>query len=115
MNERELIHERQIGSVLIQTYASPEEIPPEEVFEFQEDIVAVRSGKFVYFTTTVEVHFGPFVGTDHLGCCAYNNREDFTGLSYWRDMVRKAAQDCRRTILHQQKTANHWATRLRQL
>jgi len=101
--QRTLIHERQIGRVLIQTYTMPEEIPPEDVFESQKDIDVIHAGLIAYFAVQVEVHFGPFYGIDYLGGCAYYSPEDFIGPGYWRDMIHEAAKDCRQSILYQQK------------
>lgn len=56
----------------------PEETAPEDSFEFQDDIDAVRNGTVEWFCATVVVSWnGREVGRDSLGACAYNSIREF--------------------------------------
>lgn len=57
---------------------APEESPPEDTFEFPEDIAAVHNGDVAYFCAKVSVHKGEYeIGADYLGCCAYYSVDEF--------------------------------------
>lgn len=61
----------------------PEDMAPEESFEFEEDIAAVRNGAVEWFQALVVVYLKGKdgaerrIGWDSLGGCAYRTRAEF--------------------------------------
>lgn len=101
----------------------PEDMVPEDSFEFQDDIDAVRNGTVEWFCARVVVYHGDMrVAWDSLGGCAYNSvREFYTSHRdpdpmnrncsamraarggvyighYFPDMVRQAIREARETL-----------------
>lgn len=80
-----------------------EDEAPEDHFEDERIVAAIRGGDLAWFTArvTVEKH-GIVIGSDYLGACAYDSPEDFcTGEnrgSYFRDMVREAVTHARQNL-----------------
>lgn len=62
----------------IRLIAHPEDTPPEDAFEFEDDIESVRNGDVEYFCAEVAVYKnGHKIGSDYLGACAYRTFKDF--------------------------------------
>ena len=60
--------------------AEDEDMPPEDVFQFQDDIDAVRNGRVDYFMAVVEIeckNTGHTIGRDTLGACTEKSASDF--------------------------------------
>lgn len=56
---------------------TPCDTDPRDHFEFPEDIEAVESGRVSWFDARVRVLLdGEEVGSDYLGCCAYDTPEE---------------------------------------
>jgi hypothetical protein len=83
--------------------AIPEDMDPADSFDCEESIEEIRSGALDWFQARVRVTLdGQEIGTDYLGGCAYRRALDFvTGEDrngYFRDMVRQAVSEARRSI-----------------
>jgi hypothetical protein len=69
-----------------------EDTPPEESFDtdvFADHIRAIHNGEVMYFCAKVTASFnGLELAQDYLGCCDYENYEDFTAepSDYYADM-----------------------------
>lgn len=62
----------------VELRVSPCEIAPADSFEFPEDIEAVENGSVEWFDARVVVLLdGREVGSDLLGCCAYETVREF--------------------------------------
>lgn len=112
------------GEFTVRLRIEPEETPPEDMFEFREDIDAIHNGTVDWFVAIVEVlRNGHVIGRDTLGGCAYNSiREFYTAhrdpdpmnrnssimraaqgdnvaiCHYFPDMVRQTIADARATL-----------------
>lgn len=101
-----------------------EDMDPADCFECEEHIEAVRNGDVTWFYAVVEVlKNGKVIGSDSLGCCAYNSVKEFISGHrdrdpmnrncsimrqsrgenvcigyYFPDMVRQAIADARTTL-----------------
>jgi len=59
----------------------------------QEDVWA-------WAAVTVTVSWGPFLASDHLGCCSYADEEDFCQPGgYFDDMIDEALDELNRVVL----------------
>lgn len=84
----------------------PEDMAPEDSFQFQEDIDAVRNGDVEWFCAIVAVYYkGRKIAWDSLGGCAYRSVEDFYTShrkykegGYFTDMVSEAIREARKVI-----------------
>lgn len=81
----------------IECSVAPEDVAPEDCFEFQDDIDAIREGRLEWFTvrTRVLMDHQFEVGCSYLGACAYQDAKDFIGDGYFRDMIREAISETR--------------------
>jgi len=81
----------------IECAVAPETIPPEDCFEFDEDINAIRNGSCEWFIVRMRVLMDHQfeIGADYLGGCAYYHPDDFLRDSYFYDMVRFAISEAR--------------------
>lgn len=62
----------------VELQVEPEELAPEDSFEFQDDIDAVRNGEVEWFCASVVVFWNDReIGRDSLGGCAYNTIREF--------------------------------------
>lgn len=81
---------------------TPEDLDPAGQFDSAEDVNAIRSGAVDWFVARLRVTLdGAEIATEYLGGCAYRRAADFTGEArdgYFRDMVREACQQARRTL-----------------
>jgi predicted metal-binding protein len=81
---------------------TPEDLDPAGQFECAEDVEAIRSGALDWFVARVRVTLdGAEIATEYLGGCAYRCAVDFAHKDrdgYFRDMVREACQQARRTL-----------------
>lgn len=83
-----------------------EDMAPEDQFENQEDIDAIREGRILWFCVRVRVvtldaegEIDQTIGRDFLGGCAYANCSDFfKSEGYFPDMVRSACHEARQTL-----------------
>jgi len=53
---------------------------------------------WAWAAVTIKAQFGKFEGTDHLGCCSYENEEDFKNDGYYEDMKQLALDDLNREL-----------------
>jgi hypothetical protein len=83
---RDAVWSFQTREFFVGFYAEPEEMGPEDSFEFQEDIDAVNNGEVEWFSAAVRVYFKNGseheynwieIGSDHLGGCAYRTIREF--------------------------------------
>lgn len=90
------------ASFVVRCLVHPEDLDPADLLNFPEDIEAARSGTLDWFRVEmrIETTEGLFLGSDHLGGCAYRNASDFAQGKdrdgYFRSMVREAILDARR-------------------
>ena len=82
---------------------APEDLDPAGQFDNAEDIEAIRSGAVDWFVARLRVTLdGAEIATEYLGGCAYRCAADFARKEhrdgYFRDMVRGACQQARRTL-----------------
>ena len=76
-------------------WAEPEDMAPEDSFEFADDIEAVRSGAVDWFCAFMGIFDadGELIDRDVLGGCAYTTARSFAQgdnrNGYFRDMVRQ--------------------------
>lgn len=76
---------------------TPETDMPEDHFEFDDDIQAIRSGNCDWFIVRARVLMDHKfeIGADYLGGCAYYHAEDFLRDSYFYDMIETAIGEAR--------------------
>ena len=110
------IHTRQIGRILIETFAYPEDLDPHDCFDTDDtDEICRRidAGTLKWFCAEVRVSYGPYSASNYLGGCCYETIKDFiTSGDYWSGMVREACVALRATIHRQAKLGAEWAARL---
>lgn len=77
------IYRFETARFIISLRAEPEDYPPEDSFQFPEDIAFARSGDpaawFCAVCTVTEKGSGAVIGRDVLGGCSYRSFEDFVG------------------------------------
>ena len=87
--------------------AEAEDMAPEDAFEFDEDIEAVRSGSvdwFCAFMFVFDKRTEEYISRDVLGGCAYTTARSFAQgdnrNGYFRDMVRQCISAAREREVH---------------
>ena len=76
---------------------------PRGQFDDEDDVAAIESGDILWFDAAMIV-YGPCgmkVGSDYLGCCAYEKISDFIAhgeKGYFGDMVRNAVAHARENL-----------------
>lgn len=62
--------------------------------ECEDKILAdLEWNEWAWCTVKVTATFGPWEGTDYLGCCSYQDEEGFKQGGYWKDMQHQAFTD----------------------
>lgn len=66
-------------NLIVELMVRPCDVDPADSFEFPEDIEVVRSGAVEWFDArlVVSTRDGVELGSDSLGCCAYEKVSDF--------------------------------------
>lgn len=86
---------------------TPEDSDPADHFFFEENVKAIRSGALDWFIVRMCVTLDGYeIAADYLGGCAYKSAHDFAHKcrnDYFRDMVRDAVQQARRTLTNAPK------------
>ena len=57
-----------------------------------------RGDVWAWAAVTVTAHYGVFTGTDHLGCCSYQDEDDFKAGGYWKGMKERSLEELNASI-----------------
>ncbi len=114
MTHWELINEKQFDGFIVRFYATPEDLPPHDLFDPTVDDIDqicrdIDSGSLQWFCAKVTASKnGIELAADYLGGCLYRNLWDFVSDNdYYADMRERVIAEAKQAIRELTAEADH--------